>query len=806
MLSRQQQRIVEAVNEGKHVIVSASPGSGKTTLAMELLATCKDKSSIMLTYNRSLRDSTAERLKTIDSGKVSHKRVVFTFHGLMTALTGTTVSDDITMAALVNDIPMLLSKIDVNWEHRNASLLIIDECQDMRPSYTRLVLILIFYVLKQPDALRILVVGDVRQLLYNFYSIGSADARFLMSADKIFGKINSRPWQRLPLSKSFRISEPMCKVVNRLMALNRPDEVQHPVICGIDDTHRPPVSLYIADAYLDSANIIKKIISHSECPYSSSDVMVLLCSTNSRSPARTIVTDLCNLGIPVHVVRSGEIATGFSSSGGKSITGGKMQFRTLHSSKGLEAKLIIFVNVRPLFELIENSQFVALTRGSVELVVITHYRHVQMSDLDLLREGMTNSDLRIIQHRQLPKNVIINKTVGTPPPKQQDSKMSISCNGIFAFIDVNSMISLMKNIKIDMIQPPLDFNEDEWTSEVDDLSVVVDTVDQVDALDNNIGSDYATTMMRTFDGGITYVDVTDMCGEVLKMGLEYFHTKRIPKRVSVLIANMMRKNPNTKIENLIRRHVTAADLIFNMKRRVSDDDETDTLRRFEGFAMMALISDAITYPDRIMQIRNFGWSVTAGIFLRFRALCNSLSSVLRDNHSLVDGEFRDNLEWFVTKTTKLDLIGPPQVKLTVNAEISITTPNTDFCVTLIHSPNIGNCDLLSTVLASGVAGGTDHCQSFVINCFDASICHVSCAEGVSQNTFMDLAIISKFKTGSEVDDVNFFREFGEYIAEIKSAQAAISMEDDEDDDEGDSDEEDCDMDSDDDDDESVTDC
>lgn len=104
-----------------------------------------------------------------------------------------------------------------------ADLFMLDECQDLRPSlYHALSYILKATMTRGPQAcgaLQMVLVGDAKQLLYDFYSGDKATAKYLEDPSTHFGHLTcGREWQRLRLSLSYRLSPHMATVVNAIWA------------------------------------------------------------------------------------------------------------------------------------------------------------------------------------------------------------------------------------------------------------------------------------------------------------------------------------------------------------------------------------------------------------------------------------------------------------------------------------------------------------------------------------------------------------------------------------------------------------
>jgi superfamily I DNA/RNA helicase len=200
-LTTEQQVIIDDVKSGQHVSVTALPGSGKSRVAYELIRQCTEDTSILLImYNRSLCDATTEHIKQLDIS-LDRKVKAFTFHGLASSLTGTACHNDRQI------VEVLSSKSQSKWSMDDFTLLIIDEGQDTRPGFMKLIHYMLQSACVNRNRLRIVLLGDPRQLLYGFYSHNRADARFLSLGHILLRPVNKRNWEQRKLTRSFRSTQ-----------------------------------------------------------------------------------------------------------------------------------------------------------------------------------------------------------------------------------------------------------------------------------------------------------------------------------------------------------------------------------------------------------------------------------------------------------------------------------------------------------------------------------------------------------------------------------------------------------------------
>src|SRR5438105_992312 len=122
--SPEQQEILKAFTAGHNIKVEAVAGAGKTTtlLMCAKLAAAQSKRSIIVTFNKGLKDEISEKIAKLDMKTFTK---VFTFHGAATKLYGTTISNDLRF------IDSLNTQEEVNPHALDSDVFMIDECQDL---------------------------------------------------------------------------------------------------------------------------------------------------------------------------------------------------------------------------------------------------------------------------------------------------------------------------------------------------------------------------------------------------------------------------------------------------------------------------------------------------------------------------------------------------------------------------------------------------------------------------------------------------------------------------------------------------
>ena len=142
--SPEQQRIIQAVQQGQCVTVKACAGSGKTTcmlqVAQQVLLAQPHRNVVIITYNRSLADECKVRIAKLH--QIQQRIHCYTIHGLVSRYAGQICNDD-------NKLLQTLQVWDRNHgitfnTHGRSSvpppldLVMLDEAQDLRPLFHKL--------------------------------------------------------------------------------------------------------------------------------------------------------------------------------------------------------------------------------------------------------------------------------------------------------------------------------------------------------------------------------------------------------------------------------------------------------------------------------------------------------------------------------------------------------------------------------------------------------------------------------------------------------------------------------------------
>jgi hypothetical protein len=324
-LSAEQEHAIDLLNEKHNVIAYAVPGGGKSTLLLEI---CKrtDVSCVILAYNTEL----AEKMHSIILEHELQERVkCFTFHGLCSHVIGLT-PDDISFEHNLERV----KNGEVQPRTMNADLVLVDEAQDLKVSFTKLIDIVF------PKPVQFFICGDVNQMIYDFDPESSAELDIIHNPHKYFA--SDLPWKHIRCATTYRMTMPICSFLNKLFEtsiVSRKMGTKVIIRC-------PPAN--------DVATTIMEFMS--DIPQEN---MLLVSRKKGNYALRKVVNSLSKRDIPIHI-------SGYDD-GSTSVREGKFSISTWHSSKGMENKVVfVYISDEPR----KNPLYVALSRALERLVII----------------------------------------------------------------------------------------------------------------------------------------------------------------------------------------------------------------------------------------------------------------------------------------------------------------------------------------------------------------------------------------------------------------------------------------------------
>lgn len=392
-LTCEQSRVLNDLHAGHNVVVRAGPGMGKSTLGLHVAHAFQDRSTLLFSYNRRLRDDTNVRARQLGI----HNLEVHTYHSFSRKYFNRSCQDNNGVREGLRRSLLRPLSFDV---------LILDEQQDMTPLYAELMI----KVLASNECDRepqLLVLGDERQSIYDF---NAADPRFLTLARVVFAEAApSREWRERRLTITHRLTRSMSATINSLFLNGEPRfRSEH---------NGPPVRMWLGDAF-DARALAGEVERWVRDGHAFQDIMIVAPSvrtSSARSPIARLENRLVELGFPVAVTNSDE---GPIMS---DVVSGKILFASYHQTKGTERDCVMvlgldnsyfkYYNTTADCMACPNPVFVAVTRARKELTLVVHR---PSGFLPFVDEDVVRRNAGV--HWELVETVSAEGDASLPPP------------------------------------------------------------------------------------------------------------------------------------------------------------------------------------------------------------------------------------------------------------------------------------------------------------------------------------------------------------------------------------------------------
>jgi len=640
---------------------------------------------VLIMYNRSLCEATAEHIKKLDIDP-TRKVKPFTFHGLASSLTGTVCHND-------RHIIQALEQKELHqaWHMEDFTLLIIDEGQDVRPGFMQLIYYMIQHACTKRASLRIVMLGDPRQLLYGFYNHNRADARFLALGHLLLQQVNDRPWAQRKLTRSFRSTRAVTNVLNALVS-------GHEMVSG--GKTGPPVLLDVCNLRtFEPASKIMKIVS----TYNPEDILILCSSLSGTSPARKLVRTLVRHGIPVHVQRSGTLR----DNGPVALMSrqGRIQFKTFCASKGLEAKLVIVLNTRSLFQCMENSLYVALSRSMHELVIFQDNNSTSLEELHALRTHLTPRDLSVVTNK---------KSRCRPTCRVQESPRAASqltsyyVDTLFQYVDPGLLGPIEQMVQRTSLDDTL-FEDEEAYGLLFDMKTNNDQC----------------------------VHVRNIVTAAIRLAVEYFRTRQIPK-----IVMHLQRSRDPYITRLYQRGMSI--LRMQLLHIPTTWDAQNLYMKLQAFAMFSTAIDAFSgFEEKITDISDFGFIMHPLIVNRVRRLL-------------------DQMLKYIPVTTTAFSVQCSRLSGTAKFYSTPTLKSSSCLYVMMHKPDTDMDDLLGMAVHLAVHGLE---YGYVSNVHTGSLTQVYVPTS-DHTRFLEKVVQVRESCEEDLDDIDFIRTHRFYTPDV----------------------------------------
>lgn len=200
MLTEEQRLCLQEWKSGKNVCVNAVCGSGKTTVLLSCASSFPEEKVLLLVYNK--------QLATELSSRVDSNVSCMTIHSFCSKF-----------VSQARDDKSLSNSVGEAYKGPLFTKVMIDECQDLREVYVSLLKKCLFDKEESKktseSSLRVFLVGDPEQTLYDYDDQFPADPSFLMQPEKVYNP-HENSWSLLTLSMSFRLTNQLVSFVNEV--------------------------------------------------------------------------------------------------------------------------------------------------------------------------------------------------------------------------------------------------------------------------------------------------------------------------------------------------------------------------------------------------------------------------------------------------------------------------------------------------------------------------------------------------------------------------------------------------------------
>lgn len=289
---------------------------------------------MILSYNRELCNETRRRIVALG---MEDWVICMTFHGLATYCVGPTY-DDIALADTLDALDA--GTVRPARYLDNIGCLLIDEGQDFRPGFLRL----LSHVVQTNQRTQYMVVGDPRQMLYDYSEDDPANLQYLGQPAAYF--VSSREWTTVTLDVTHRMTPAMAALVGCLFDVD---------MRSAKGECAQPVEVRTLSVW-KTAPAILEIVRREGC----SNCCILVPTKKNNGPLRAVVNYLSRHGVKlfIHGIDGQD----------ERIKRNKLTVSTWHAAKGTQQKVCLVLGLAVDYSS-TNAAYVALTRGMERLVV-----------------------------------------------------------------------------------------------------------------------------------------------------------------------------------------------------------------------------------------------------------------------------------------------------------------------------------------------------------------------------------------------------------------------------------------------------
>lgn len=413
-MTLQQEEAVNAFSKGENVKVIAVPGAGKSRVLVQTCLNLTRGICIILAYNRELKEETEEKIASLG---LSERVMCYTYHGLCSKCLRLS-PDDLTLHETIDDVE---KNPDLIVERLRVDAILIDEAQDFRPSFLRLLKL----VIVPSENVQFMVVGDHRQMLYDYNPEDTASSNFLLEAEEFFK--SKKKWNHIEFDVSHRLSQPMARFVSDVFN----DKIESSRLEGL------PVEIMTVNMW-QTGNIVLKIIENCE---DVNNVCLLVARRRNNMPLTTCLNFLSKHGVDIHI----HGVDGVHPNTRKK----KLSVSSWHASKGMEYDIAIVFGVDEFAQ--KNPYFVALTRGKKRLIILQNKDSLNPPLMTTLQNNAYDSHTLILDEQTVTALKMFEKKE-LQEKKEETRKLHL--------VDLNEWRPkcsgrwILKHVSLEKIKPP----------------------------------------------------------------------------------------------------------------------------------------------------------------------------------------------------------------------------------------------------------------------------------------------------------------------------------------------------------------
>jgi hypothetical protein len=344
----EQNEILNEIENGYNVIVDSVAGSGKSSTILFIANKFSNQEILTITYNKRLKFETRSRAEKLCLENLE----VQSFHSFGYQYFNKNCNTDYGLLESLQKEPINPFK---KW-----SIIIFDEFQDCTPLFYEFALKIIKTI--DNKDLRIIIIGDQKQSIYSY---NRASPNYIEYADKLF----PGSFKKKHLSQTFRLPDRIVYFINDLI-------LKKQLLRSEKKSSIKPRYLICDQFSNDPFNELQHYLRKG---YKYEDIFILAPSTKNMKSAIQVLANKCSSrGIPIHC------STGDNEALDSEIILNKIVFCSYHQCKGLERKVTIVLNFDESYikfynktagSEISNELYVAITRSSMELTVIHHFKN-----------------------------------------------------------------------------------------------------------------------------------------------------------------------------------------------------------------------------------------------------------------------------------------------------------------------------------------------------------------------------------------------------------------------------------------------